>query len=57
MPPGELGEMSVVGNTGHLSAKEKWVGAFASSVPILSLVRECDRNYIALDNVVNADKI
>lgn len=57
MPPGELGEMSVVGNTGHLSAKEKWVGAFASSVPILSVVRECDRNYIALDNVVNADKI
>jgi len=57
MPPGELGEMSVVGNTGHLSAKEKWVGTFASSLLILSLVRECDRNYIALDNVVNAYKI
>ena len=49
--------MSVVGNTGHLSAKEKWVGAFASSGLILSLVRECDRNFIALDNVVNAYKI
>ena len=49
MPPGELGEMSVVVNTGHLSAKEKWVGTFVSFVPILSLVKECNRNGIALE--------